>query len=134
MVYNLFSLFFGWLISLYVYGASCIIPPTGVGPTQPFRGISFDISLKVSLLYQTIDLLLELVVIFHVGSFNFMKLTPSSSPRSQTTPFWSWRHRDIMQVKNLPLDLLTMRAFTDVKLSTTFPLHSNIALSLLGEV
>lgn len=50
----------------------------GIWTTWSLRGVTFDMILKVSLLEQTINLLLELVTVFYVVSFKLIKLTPFS--------------------------------------------------------
>lgn len=54
-----------------------------------------------------LDLLLNLVAIFCVVSFNFMKLTPFSWLRSHNVRIWEWRRMDVMQVDNLSSDMFT---------------------------
>lgn len=107
MAYDLVSLFFGWLLFLSKSGAFCVISPTGVGPTWPLGGVAFDILFEVSLLDQSLDLLLELVVVFYVVSFNFMEFIPYVWLRSHNVDLWGWRRRDIMQMEKLPPNLFT---------------------------
>lgn len=97
------------------------------------RGVSLHIFLEVFLLYKPLNLFLELVKIISVVSLDYLELAPSTWIRARCVCLHSGQHRDVVQVKNLTLDLFT----TNVQgrdVLHRFPTLLNIVLSLMGEV
>lgn len=96
--------------------------PWNLGGPWASRGVSFDVFLEVSLMDQTLYLLLNMVAILCVMSFNLLELAPSTRLWGMSSKCRTWRYNYLRRV------------FKGMKLSTVFPPRLNSILSLTYEL